>query len=81
MLDICDTEGNPQNGGGTFIIKGEGENGKSVKFEPDNNSSLPGHRGSIVPGDIGSPVPSNSLPAFGGIGAAGRQFSSPTAGF
>ncbi|KAJ9389187.1 hypothetical protein DTO063F5_2347 [Paecilomyces variotii] len=81
MLDICDTEGNHQNGGGTFIIKDEGENGKSVKFEPDNNSSLPGHRGSIVPGDIGSPVPSHSLPAFGGIGTAGRQFSSPTAGF
>lgn len=78
MLDICDTEGNPQNGGGSFTVKDEGENGKSVKFEPDNNSHISGHRGSIVPGDIGSPVPSSSMPAaFGGP----RQFPSPQTGF
>ncbi|KAJ5188537.1 Stress response protein NST1 [Penicillium cf. griseofulvum] len=83
MLDICDTEGSPQNGGGSFSIK-ETPSGKSVRFEPDPNSAVPGHRGSIVPGDIGSPVPSNSHPApfsgFGGPSSVLRQYSSPPAG-
>lgn len=79
MLDICDTEGNPQNGGGSFTVKEEGDV-KYVKFEPDNNSTLSSQRGNLVPGDIGSPVPGSSVPAFGGIGAASgsRQFTSPT---
>lgn len=82
MLDICDTEGNTQNGGGTFSIRKD-ETGEFVKFEPDNNSASSGHRGSIVPGEIGSPVPSSSLPAFGGIGTPSvlRQYSSPPMGF
>ncbi|RHZ67510.1 putative stress response protein Nst1 [Aspergillus thermomutatus] len=82
MLDICDTEGNTQNGGGTFSTKKD-ETGEFVKFEPDNNSATSGHRGSIVPGEIGSPVPSSSLPAFGGIGTPSvlRQYSSPPMGF
>ncbi|KAJ5674008.1 hypothetical protein N7462_009447 [Penicillium macrosclerotiorum] len=82
MLDICDTEGSPQNGGGSFFIK-EDKKGRYVKFEPDTNSAVTGHRGSIVPGDIGSPVPGNSNPAvFGGFGAPSvlRQYSSPPAG-
>jgi actin-related protein len=84
MLEICDTEGSSQNGGGSFSIKNEGK-GQFVKFEPDTNSAVVGHRGSIVPGDIGSPVPSHSNPAvFGGFGAPTpsvlRQYSSPAAG-
>lgn len=82
MVEICDTEGNHQNGGGSFSIK-EDENGRHVKFEPDTNSAIPGHRGSIVPGDIGSPVPGSSHPApFGGFNAPSvlRQYSSPPAG-
>ncbi|KAJ5489821.1 hypothetical protein N7453_010646 [Penicillium expansum] len=82
MLDICDTEGSPQNGGGSFSIK-EGPSGKSVRFEPDPNSAVSGHRGSIVPGDIGSPIPSNSHPApFSGFGGPSvlRQYSSPPTG-
>lgn len=83
MLDICDTEGSPQNGGGSFSIK-EDPDGKSVRFEPDPNSAVSGHRGSIVPGDIGSPIPSNSHPApfsgFGGPSSVLRQYSSPQAG-
>ncbi|KAJ5584478.1 uncharacterized protein N7459_004278, partial [Penicillium hispanicum] len=82
MLDICDTEGNHQNGGGSFFIK-EDENGRYVKFEPDTNSAISGHRGSLVPGDIGSPIPGNSHPAtFGGFGGPSvlRQYSSPQAG-
>jgi hypothetical protein len=84
MLDICDTEGNTQNGGGSFLTKSD-ETGEYVKFEPDTNSAASGHRGSIVPGEIGSPVPSSSIPAFGGIGTTTpsvlRQFSSPPTGF
>lgn len=82
MLDICDTEGNHQNGGGSFSIR-EDENGRYVKFEPDTNSAASGHRSSIVPGDIGSPIPGNSHPAaFGGFGTPSvlRQYSSPPAG-
>ncbi|CAG7984380.1 unnamed protein product [Penicillium salamii] len=82
LLDICDTEGNPQNGGGSFSVK-EGPGGRSVRFEPDPNSAIPGHRGSIVPGDIGSPVPSNSHPApFAGFGGHSglRKYSSPPTG-
>lgn len=80
MLDICDTEGNPQNGGGSFLIKEDGGL-RYVKFEPDNNSALSSQRGSLIPGDIGSPVPVSSMPApFGGIGTLSgpRQFTSPT---
>ncbi|CAL5872574.1 uncharacterized protein PFLUO_LOCUS6838 [Penicillium psychrofluorescens] len=85
MLDICDTEGSPQNGGGSFSIN-ENENGQYVKFEPDTNSAAPGHRPSIVPGDIGSPIPGHSNPAaFGGFGGPApsvlRQYTSPPAGF
>lgn len=82
MLDICDTEGNPQNGGGSFSIR-DGENGQFVKFESDTNSAASGHRGSIVPGEIGSPITNSSVPAFGGVGgpSALRQFTSPQAGF
>lgn len=80
MLDICDTEGNPQNGGGSFTTK-EDENGRYVRFEPDTNSGpLASHRGSLVPGDIGSPVPGNSNPVpFGGFGTPSvlRQYTSP----
>lgn len=83
MLDICDTEGNPQNGGGSFLIKEDGNGGRYVKFEPDTNSAVSGHRGSLVPGDIGSPIPGNSIPAaFGGFGTPSvlRQYTSPPAG-
>lgn len=82
MLEICDTEGNHQNGGGSFSVK-ENEKTRYVKFEPDTNSAISGHRGSLVPGDIGSPVPGNSNPAtFGGFGTPSvlRQYSSPPNG-
>ncbi|KKK22980.1 stress response protein [Aspergillus rambellii] len=85
MLDICDTEGNAQNGGGSFSVKSN-ETGEFVKFEPDNNSAAGGQRSSIAPGEIGSPIPHSSIPAFGGIGTPSsssilRQFSSPPTGF
>ncbi|KAI1973702.1 Stress response protein nst1 [Ophidiomyces ophidiicola] len=83
MLEICDTEGDSHNGGGSFVIKDEGSAGTFVKFEPDNNSITSSSRGSMVPGDIGSPVPANSVLAAPGSGS--RHFApsntSPTSGF
>ena len=81
LLDICDTEGNHQNGGGSFSIK-EDENGCSVKFDPGTNSAVASQRGSLVPGDIGSPISGNSHPAaFGGLGSPSmlRQYATPQA--
>ncbi len=60
MLDICDTEGNAQNGGGSFTIRDEGPRGIFVRFDTDDNTQLSG-RG---PGEIGSPIQGNSTPAF-----------------
>lgn len=77
MMDICDTEGSSQNGGGSFTVKEDETGNRYVKFEPDSTSPLSSHRGSFVPGDIGSPVPASSMPApFGAPGV--RQYSSPT---
>ena len=74
MLAICDTEGNPQNGGGSFEVRIDSARGQVVMFEPDNGA---GGRGSV--GDIGSPIVGHSQPAnFGGfgqaIGAPGKNF-------
>ncbi|PGH23364.1 hypothetical protein AJ80_02617 [Polytolypa hystricis UAMH7299] len=70
MLDICDTEGNPQNGGGSFHIMDDGSRGTFVKFDPGYGSKSAGPRGSIAPGDIGSPIPGSSVPNLGGIGSS-----------
>ena len=75
MLDICDTEGNAQNGGGSFTVRIEGSRGTFVKFEADDNVSI-NSRGVAAPGEIGSPLVGSSLPAFGGT----RPFQPPGAG-
>lgn len=66
MLDICDTEGNTQNGGGSFKIDAHGPMGMYVKFEPGRSTSM-------SMGEIGSPVSGGAMPAFGG----GRGFQQP----
>lgn len=64
MLEICDTEGNAQNGGGNFVLRKDNFQGQSVKFEPGDGS---GNKRSV--GDIGSPkVAHSQLATFGGIG-------------
>jgi actin-related protein len=69
MLTYCETEGNAQNGGGSFEVRGDGPRGMVVKFSAD---SLAG-RNSV--GDIGSPVVSHGMMAgVGGFGAPGRGF-------
>ena len=71
MLEICDTEGNAQNGGGSFIIQNEGPRGMFVKFESgqDRAPSM-GGLGGIGPGQIGSPTIGGVQP-FGHIGKRG----------
>ncbi|KAK2879492.1 hypothetical protein FQN49_000824 [Arthroderma sp. PD_2] len=84
MLDICDTEGNSQNGGGSLIVDYGGPRGTFIKFEPGSASPLSSTKPNTSPGDIGSPVPKNSYPAHlgsgGGAGGSGgtnpRYFSS-----
>lgn len=65
LLDMCETEGNNQNGGGTFDIKQDDASGKvSVRFDPNSGGSGPsGSRNVGAPGEIGSPV--------AGMGSAG----------
>ena len=63
MLDICDTEGNSQNGGGSFTIESQSSNNTYVKFEPGRHTSMSTRGG--MPGDIGSPLPGGSFPPFG----------------
>ncbi len=65
ILEICETEGDSQNGGGYFIIKNEGPNRMAVKHELNTNIP-PGGRGGMPPGEIGSPLPGNTMPAFSG---------------
>lgn len=59
LLDICDTEGNSQNGGGSFTVEKYEPNGLYVKFEPGHNRSI-GARGAA--GEIGSPITSFYTP-------------------
>lgn len=72
MLGICDTEGNSQNGGGSFEVMMDKSRGQVVKFTEDNVQP----RGSV--GDIGSPLPSHSqtasFPMGQSFGAPGRGF-------
>lgn len=60
LMDICDTEGNAQNGGGSFTVRDEGPRGIFVRFDADDTIHMSG-RG---PGEIGSPIQGNSTPAF-----------------
>jgi hypothetical protein len=71
MLAICDTEGNAQNGGGSFEVRDDGQRGQVVKFEADSGNSWTG-----TVGDIGSPIVGHSQPATFGhaFGATGKGF-------
>ena len=72
MLGICDTEGNAQNGGGSFEVFIDKARGQMIKFTEDFAQP----RASV--GDIGSPLPSHSQPAAfpmrQGFGPPGRGF-------
>jgi hypothetical protein len=63
LLDICETEGDVQNGGGFFSIQKDAQGRTFVKHEVDEGTSSSG-KGNIAPGEIGSPIPSSSVPVF-----------------
>jgi hypothetical protein len=52
ILDICETEGNSVNGGGSFDIRKEGGDQCSIRHEIDILSNRP----IGAPGEIGSPI-------------------------
>lgn len=61
ILDICETEGNFINGGGSFDIREDGNGNWSILYE----NETPPHRPLGAPGEIGSPILGNgSLARF-----------------
>jgi hypothetical protein len=53
LLDLCETEGNPNNGGGFFDVRNEPDGRVLIRYEPDTG---PSQRPVGAPGDIGSPI-------------------------
>ncbi|KAK8044470.1 hypothetical protein PG993_004494 [Apiospora rasikravindrae] len=69
LLDMCETEGNAQNGGGSFDIRQDEASGKvSVRFDPSSGgTAAAGSRNVGAPGEIGSPIVGmGSAGLFGG---------------
>lgn len=58
ILDICETEGNQQNGGGSLSLQDERGRGVCVKWIPDGSAAARPSAG--APGEIGSPVVGSS---------------------
>jgi hypothetical protein len=56
LLDMCDTEGNASNGGGSFDVKRDGiSNQAFVRWNADSGGSDGTQRAVGAPGEIGSP--------------------------
>lgn len=62
LLDMCETEGNNQNGGGSFDLRHDETTGKvSLRFDATSSTVPPmGARGVGAPGEIGSPIGTRS---------------------
>lgn len=63
LLDLCDTEGSPSNGGGTFEVRhSDADGGKDmIRWTADQHNGLnPHHRAVGAPGEIGSPLVSQA---------------------
>ncbi|KAJ4403502.1 Stress response protein nst1 [Neurospora sp. IMI 360204] len=58
VLDICDTEGNPSNGGGSFVVRDPSSPTGTplIRYVPDDDASRAPYRPIKHPGDIGSPI-------------------------
>lgn len=56
LLDICDTLGNESNGGGSFDVREDGQNGKSIRFVSGNERPTPQPVQKAVGYHPGSPV-------------------------
>lgn len=68
LRDILDTEGDSQNGGGTFIVNSKLPNRTLVKWEPDASIHGIGSAG-LGLGEIGSPIVGSGMPTLSGLGA------------
>ncbi|KAK1978853.1 salt tolerance down-regulator-domain-containing protein [Colletotrichum cereale] len=67
LLALAETEGNAQNGGGTFEIRRDanGPGQHSVRWVPEfNDMAHPHHRAVGAPGEIGSPIIGSGTAAF-----------------
>lgn len=57
LLDMCETEGNTQNGGGSFETKSDDLGKVSIRFDPNINLTPTHHPRSVgAPGEIKSPA-------------------------
>jgi hypothetical protein len=56
LLDICETEGNEINGGGSFDVRDDGHGGKSIRFVSGNERPTPQPVQLAVGYHPGSPV-------------------------
>ncbi|KAF2843620.1 hypothetical protein M501DRAFT_106806 [Patellaria atrata CBS 101060] len=72
---ITETEGDSQNGGGSFIVRKEEPNRKLVKWQPEDGTMHSRLAAAAGLGEIGSPVPVHSTPAYGTRGF--NAFASP----
>ena len=70
IMDICETEGDGNNGGGELDVRDLGNKVFAVKWSPDANTP-DGGRGFGGLGEIGSPMPQKSSPSGGYVGAPG----------
>ena len=71
LLEICETEGGALSGGGFFTIKQDASTGTTlVKHEREGSMPLSA-RGSLAPGEIGSPI-------NGGGSVSGTTTSAPS---
>jgi hypothetical protein len=72
LLDICETEGNSANGGGSFEVRNDSNGRCMIRYEADLPSN---HRLVCASGDIGSPIVGGSgmsrFPGPPGISAPG----------
>ena len=75
VIEICDTEGNQQNGGGFFTLRKDNQRGVLVRFDLGGTKQGDGRSG-IAPGEIGGPMPGNGHGAFsfGGSHLGNRHF-------
>ncbi|KAI9830385.1 MAG: Stress response protein nst1 [Phylliscum demangeonii] len=74
LLEMCETEGDGQNGGGYFTLTTDPATGYTFVRHEAGGTVSRSARGSVAPpGDIGSPVPGSSMPmtSFGGGGGGG----------
>ncbi|KAH8168831.1 salt tolerance down-regulator domain-containing protein [Sarocladium implicatum] len=73
LLDLCDTEGSPSNGGGTFDVRrDETSSADKIRFMPDHHPSLGSLNGI---GGAGGP-PGQSFRPVGGPGEIGSPLMS-----